>query len=103
MTPITKEYRPQLEAAGQTRIEFDLLDLLLVMAERKFTIILATFIGLLLGMGLVLLMHPVFTAKALILSPQQGQSSAGLISQLGSLASLTGLGSGCLLYTSRCV
>jgi uncharacterized protein involved in exopolysaccharide biosynthesis len=64
------------------------------MAERKFTIILATFIGLLLGMGLVLLMHPVFTAKALILSPQQGQSSAGLISQLGSLASLTGLGSG---------
>jgi len=94
MTPITKEYRPQLEAAGQTGIEFDLLDLLLVMAERKFTIILATFIGLLLGMGLVLLMHPVFTAKALILSPQQGQSSAGLISQLGSLASLTGLGSG---------
>jgi len=94
MTPITKEYSPQLEAAGQTGIEFDLLDLLLVMAERKLTIILATFIGLLLGMGLVLLMHPVFTAKALILSPQQGQSSAGLISQLGSLASLTGLGSG---------
>jgi tyrosine-protein kinase Etk/Wzc len=92
MTPITKEYSPQLEAAGQTRIEFDLLDLLLVMAERKFTIILATFIGLLLGMVLVLLMHPVFTAKAVIMAPQQGQSSAGLISQLGSLASLTGLG-----------
>ncbi len=94
MTPITKEYSPQLEAAGQTGIEFDLLDLLLVMAERKYTIILATVIGLLLGMVVVLLMHPVFTAKALILSPQQGQSSAGLISQLGSLASLTGLGSG---------
>jgi tyrosine-protein kinase Etk/Wzc len=93
MTPITKEYSPPLEAAGQTGIEFDLLDLLLVMAERKFTIILATFIGLLLGMVLVLLMHPVFTAKALILSPQQGQSSAGLITQLGNLASLTGLGS----------
>jgi tyrosine-protein kinase Etk/Wzc len=94
MTPITKEYSPPLEAAGQTGIEFDLLDLLLVMAERKYTIILATVIGLLLGMLVVLLMHPVFTAKALILSPQQGQSSAGLISQLGSLASLTGLGSG---------
>jgi tyrosine-protein kinase Etk/Wzc len=93
MTPITKEYSPPLEAAGQTGIEFDLLDLLLVMAERKFTIILATFIGLLLGMVLVLLMHPVFTAKALIFSPQQGQSSAGLITQLGNLASLTGLGS----------
>jgi tyrosine-protein kinase Etk/Wzc len=93
MTPITKEYSPPLETAGQTGIEFDLLDLLLVMAERKFTIILATFIGLLLGMVLVLLMHPVFTAKALIFSPQQGQSSAGLITQLGNLASLTGLGS----------
>ena len=43
--------------------------------------------------GLVLLMHPTFTAKAIILPPQQGQSSAALVSQLGSLAALTGLGS----------
>jgi uncharacterized protein involved in exopolysaccharide biosynthesis len=94
MTPITKEYSPPLQAAGQTGIEFDLLELLLVMAQRKFTIILATIIGLFLGMVVVLLMHPVFTAKAIIMPPQQGQSSAGLISQLGSLASLTGLGGG---------
>ncbi len=92
MTPITKEYSPPLQAAAKTGIEFDLLELLLVMAQRKYTIILATMIGLLLGMVLVLLMHPVFTAKAVILSPQQGQSSAALMSQLGSLASLTGLG-----------
>ena len=51
-------------------------------------------IGLFLGMVLVLLMHPVFTAKAVILPPQQGQSSAAMISQLGNLAALTGLGSG---------
>ena len=38
-------------------------------------------------------MHPTFTAKAVILPPQQGQSSAALMSQLGSLAALTGLGS----------
>ena len=94
MTPITKEYSPPLQAAGKTGIEFDLLELLLVMAQRKYTIILATVIGLLLGMVLVLLMHPVFTAKAVILSPQQGQSSAAMITQLSSLASLTGLGSG---------
>ena len=37
-------------------------------------------------------MHPIFTAKAAIMPPQQGQSSAALVSQLGSLASLTGLG-----------
>jgi tyrosine-protein kinase Etk/Wzc len=89
--PPTREYSPPLQA--QSGIEFDLLDLLLVIAQRKVTIILATLIGLFLGTVLVLLMHPVFTAKAVILPPQQGQSSAALVSQLGSLAALTGLGS----------
>jgi uncharacterized protein involved in exopolysaccharide biosynthesis len=90
--PPTREYSPPLEATP-TGIEFDLLDLLLVIAERKVTIILATLIGLLIATGLVLLKHPVFTAKAVVLPPQQGQSSAGLLTQLGNLASLTGLGS----------
>ncbi len=89
--PPTREYSPPL--AAQSGIEFDLLDLLLVMAERKNTIILATVIGMFLFTGLVLLMHPTFTAKAVVLPPQQGQSSAALVSQLGSLAALTGLGS----------
>ena len=66
----------------------------MVIAERKKTIILTTMIGLLLGLGLVMLVNPSFTAKATIMPPQQGQSSAALISQLGSLASLTGLGNG---------
>jgi tyrosine-protein kinase Etk/Wzc len=90
--PPTREYSPPLEATP-TGIEFDLLDLLLVIAERKGTIILATLLGLLIATGLVLLKHPVFTAKAVVLPPQQGQSSAGLLTQLGNLASLTGLGS----------
>jgi uncharacterized protein involved in exopolysaccharide biosynthesis len=89
--PPTREYSPPLET--QSGIEFDLLDLLLVIAERKTTIILATIIGLFLAMGVVLLIHPTFTAKATIMPPQQGQSSAAMISQLGNLASLTGLGS----------
>ncbi len=52
--PPTREYSPPIEAPVQTGIEFDLLDLLLVMAERKNKIIVATLIGLFLGMGLVL-------------------------------------------------
>ena len=91
--PPTREYSPPIEAPAKAGIEFDLLDLLLVMAERKSTIILATFIGLFLGLVLVLLMHPVFTAKTVILPPEQGRSSAALITQLGNLAALTGLGS----------
>jgi tyrosine-protein kinase Etk/Wzc len=90
--PPTREYTPPREAT-RAGIEFDLLDLLLVIAERKNTIILATLIGGLITTGLVLLRHPVFTAKAVVLPPQQGQSSAGLLTQLGNLASLTGLGS----------
>jgi tyrosine-protein kinase Etk/Wzc len=90
--PPTREYTSPREET-RAGIEFDLLDLLLAIAERKSTIILATLIGGLLTTGLVLLMHPVFTAKAVVLPPQQGQSSAGLLTQLGNLASLTGLGS----------
>jgi tyrosine-protein kinase Etk/Wzc len=92
--PPTREYSPPIEVPVQTGIEFDLLDLLLVLAEQKKKIILSTLIGFFLFMGLVLLMHPVFTSKAVILPPQQGQSSAAMISQLGNLAALTGLGSG---------
>src|ERR1700730_10820941 len=90
--PPTREYSPPRETA-RVGIEFDLLDLLLVMAERKNKIILSALIGMLITTGLVLLMHPFFTAKAVVLPPQQGQSSAGLLSQLGSFAALAGLGS----------
>ncbi len=90
--PPTREYSPSLEDT-KSGIEFDLLDLLLVMAKRKKEIILATLIGALITTGLVFLVHPTWTAKAVVLPPQQGQSSAGLLTQLGNLASLTGLGS----------
>jgi len=90
--PPTTEYSPPREATP-VGIEFDLLDLLLVMAERKNKIILASLIGMLISTGLVFMMHPVFTAKAMVLPPQQGQSSSGLLSQLGSFAALAGLGS----------
>ena len=90
--PPTREYSPPIET--RSVIEFDLLDLLMAVAERKKKIFLSAVIGGFITTGLVLLVHPTFTSKAVILPPQQGQSSAALISQLGSLASLTGLGSG---------
>lgn len=91
--PPTREYSPSLEVAP-AGIEFDLLDLLLVIVQRKYTILLMTLAGFFVAIVLALLTKPVFTAKAVIMPPQQGQSSAALVSQLGSLASLTGLGSG---------
>jgi tyrosine-protein kinase Etk/Wzc len=90
--PPTREYSPPIEA--QSGIEFDLIDLLLVVAESKKKILLAALIGAVITTVMVMFVKPTFTAKATILPPQQGQSSAAMISQLGNLAALTGLGSG---------
>lgn len=92
MTPITEEYRSQLDSTAQSGIEFDLFDLLIVLAERKRSIFLTTILGVLIAGIVVMFVHPTFTSKALIMPPQQGQSGAALVSQLGGLAAVTGLG-----------
>ena len=51
--PPTREYRSPIDSAVKGKIEFDLLDLFVVMAERKFTIILASVIGFFIGMAIV--------------------------------------------------
>lgn len=81
------------DRSKSTAREFDILDVLLIVAARKRLIFLWTAGGMLLAIGLVLLVKPTFTAKALILPPEQEQStSAALMGQFGALASMTGLG-----------
>jgi tyrosine-protein kinase Etk/Wzc len=73
--------------------EFDILDVLLILAARKRAIFLAWVAGLVLATLLVLTVAPTFTAKALIMPPEQEQSSsAALLGQFGALASMAGLG-----------
>jgi tyrosine-protein kinase Etk/Wzc len=92
MTPITEEYRSQLDSTAPSGIEFDLFDLLIVLAERKRSIFVTTILGVLIALIVVTFVHPTFTSKALIMPPQQGQSGAALVSQIGGLAAVTGLG-----------
>ena len=92
MTPITEEYRSQLDSTAPSGIEFDLFDLLIVLAERKRSIFVTTILGTLIALIVVTFVKPTFTAQALIMPPQQGQSGAALVSQLGGLAAATGLG-----------
>jgi uncharacterized protein involved in exopolysaccharide biosynthesis len=92
MTPITSEYRSDLDTATRSTIEFDLFDLLLALAEHKGTILLTTLLGLVIALVAVMFVHPTFTARALVMPPQQGASGAQLVSQLGGLASLGGFG-----------
>jgi uncharacterized protein involved in exopolysaccharide biosynthesis len=77
--------------------EFDILDVLLILAARKGLIFWASVAGFVIGVGLVLMVKPTFTAKAVILPPQQDQSSgSALLGQFGALASLTGVSSSSL-------
>ena len=75
--------------------EFDLLDLLLVLAARKRVIFLATIACMAIVAILVyFVISATFTGKAVIMPPQQEQSSASaLLGQFGALASMTGVGS----------
>jgi uncharacterized protein involved in exopolysaccharide biosynthesis len=68
-----------------------LLDLLLILASRKWMILGMTALGGLLATAVALLLAPSFTATAVIMPPQQQQSAASaLLGQLGPIASLSG-------------
>jgi tyrosine-protein kinase Etk/Wzc len=82
-----------VERSKSTAREFDILDILLIVAARKLFIFLWTVAGFAIAVGLVLLVKPTFTAKTTILPPQEEQSSGAiLMGQFGALASMTGLG-----------
>ena len=72
--------------------EFDILDVLIILASRKLTIFFASVVGLVIAILWVLTVEPSYTAKATIMPPEQEQSSASvLMGQFGGLAAMTGL------------
>ncbi len=96
MSPVNEISREvPLETSKPEPAEFDLLDLLLIFAARKRFIFLATVAGLVIAAVLVfLVIRPMFTGEAVIMPPQQEQSSASaLLGQFGALASMSGVGS----------
>jgi tyrosine-protein kinase Etk/Wzc len=73
--------------------EFDILDVILVLAARKWTIFLTSVAGFVVAVALVFMVKPMYTAKTTIMPPQQEQSNtSALFGQFGALASLGGLG-----------
>ena len=71
---------------------FDLFDFLLVLSEFRRTIALSIVIFTTLGVVVCIFSKPIFTATAIILPPQQGQSLATMMGQLSALVSLAGVG-----------
>ena len=73
--------------------EINLMDLLLVIAKHNRLILKFTGSVALLAVVISLLMDNVYTAKVMIMPPQQSQSSAAsiMLSQVGALGSLAGV------------
>jgi tyrosine-protein kinase Etk/Wzc len=83
---------PALESRSVPR-EFDILDVILILAARKWTIFLTSVAGFVIAVVLVFMVKPMYTAKTTIMPPQQEQSNtSALFGQFGALASLGGLG-----------
>jgi uncharacterized protein involved in exopolysaccharide biosynthesis len=77
--------------AAQDDDEINLMDLLLVIAKHNRFIIKLTGAVAILAVAISLIMPNVYTAKTVILPPQQGASTASmLLGQLGGLAGLAG-------------
>jgi tyrosine-protein kinase Etk/Wzc len=81
------------EIASSHASGVDIFDLLFVLTDARRRIALYVLVGLIIGATLAVLITPSFTGSALIMPPQQSQSSlTSLMGQLGSLASLAGMG-----------
>ena len=69
----------------------DILDVLVLMARKRRFIVIVTVAALLAGLALAFILRPTFQASAIIMPPQQQQSTASaLAGQLGALAGLGG-------------
>jgi uncharacterized protein involved in exopolysaccharide biosynthesis len=73
--------------------KLDLLDVLLIFARRKWLIVGWTVAGLVIAIIAILRAPTLYKSQATIMPPQQEQSSAALLSQLGALTAFSSVGS----------
>lgn len=89
MSPATEESSPHPQA--EEKATLSLLDFAVAFAEHRRLLILAPISVGMVAWALTFLVQPVYTAKTLIIPPQQQQSSAATALQsLGALAGLAG-------------
>jgi uncharacterized protein involved in exopolysaccharide biosynthesis len=71
----------------------DVLDVLLIFAQRKWLILGWALAGLVVAIIAILRAPTLYMSQATVMPPQQEQSSAALLSQLGALTAFGGVGS----------
>jgi uncharacterized protein involved in exopolysaccharide biosynthesis len=80
---------------AQDEDEISLLDLATALGEEKTTLFAIPLLTTLVAVGVSLLMTPIFTAKTVVMPPQQQQSgAAAALASLGGLAGLAGAAGG---------
>lgn len=81
---------PEAQGGG-----LDAIDVALVVARHRWLLLLLPLSAGLVALGIAFLMQPVYTARAVIMSPQQSQSASALALQsLGALAGVAGAAAG---------
>ncbi len=92
--PEAEAIEQEIESASSRGSGVDFFDLLFVLSDARKRIALFVLVAMIIGATIAVLTAPTFTGSALIMPPQQSQSSlTSLLGQLGSLASLAGAGS----------
>jgi tyrosine-protein kinase Etk/Wzc len=92
---MTEQTSPQLSADLPEDDEISLIDLAIALGEEKKTLFAIPAITTTLAIVVSLLMTPIFTAKTVMMPPQQQQSgAASALASLGGLAGLAGAAAG---------
>ena len=92
---MTEQTSPQLSADLPEDDEISLIDLAIALGEEKKTLFAIPAITTILATVVSLLMTPIFTAKTVMMPPQQQQSgAASALASLGGLAGLAGAAAG---------
>jgi tyrosine-protein kinase Etk/Wzc len=92
---MTEQTSPQLSAELPEDDEISLIDLAIALGEDKKTLFAIPAITTTLAIVASLLMTPIFTAKTVMMPPQQQQSgAASALASLGGLAGLAGAAAG---------
>lgn len=85
----------QVAADGMAEDEMSLLDLLIALGEEKWWVIGSAAAGFLLALAATFAMPAQYTAKTILMPPQQAQSSAAsALASLGALAGMAGASAG---------
>jgi tyrosine-protein kinase Etk/Wzc len=84
---------PSARTSSLEDTEINLLDLIITLGEEKKTVFASSVIAAMLAIAVSALMTPIYTAKAVIMLPQQQQQGAAALA-LASLGAVAGLAAG---------